>query len=334
MNGQRTRKNYILPLKILVSLVLLSWMFRQIKWSEIVFTLSHAHLVWVAAAFGWVVVSVLVSAYKWQLILRASSLELPFKVLWKSYWAGLFFNNFLPSSIGGDGLRIYWIGKHTQDLAGATASVVVERVLATAGLCLAALFAAPFSNTVIPQLIGFFLIILALSSFLILLILFPKLTGMLQSRLNSWPKAQRFLEGLNMHGNRLRKQPGLLVKALIGSIIFQFCVVMVNWSLFRALAVTQIAPFQAAFLIPATSVAAMIPIGINGYGVREGAYMALFARIGISSSAAVTVSVLFALIVSCSSLWGGWIWIKEGRRVHVNERVEIDNREPGRSLFQ
>lgn len=163
MNGQRTRKNYILPLKILVSLVLLSWMFRQIKWSEIVFTLSHAHLVWVAAAFGWVVVSVLVSAYKWQLILRASSLELPFKVLWKSYWAGLFFNNFLPSSIGGDGLRIYWIGKHTQDLAGATASVVVERVLATAGLCLAALFAAPFSNTVIPQLIGFFLIILALS---------------------------------------------------------------------------------------------------------------------------------------------------------------------------
>ena len=327
------RKVLTVSLKALVSLLLLSWMFSHIEWTELSDTLKNAQLSWMFATLGWVILSVGVSVVKWGYIFKASKLDLPYRVLWKSYWAGLFFNNFLPSSIGGDGIRIYWTGKYSGDLPGATTSVVVERVLATMGLCLTALLAVPFSRTGVPELIGLFFVILSLSIFVLFLILFPKLTDFLQHRLAAWPKAQTFLEGLSLHGVRLRNHPGCLVRALGWSVIFQLCVVMVNWSIFRGLSVQELGFFEAAYLIPATSVAAMLPVGVNGYGLREGAYITLFATLDIPSSVAMTASILFALIVSLASLWGGWIWIREGRELNGKDRIEVSHREAGSQLF-
>lgn len=327
------RKVITVSLKILVSLLLLSWMVTHIEWTALRDTLKNAQFRWMLAALGWVVLSVGVSVVKWGYICKASMLDLPYSVLWKSYWAGLFFNNFLPSSIGGDGVRIYWTGKHTGDLPGSTTSVVVERVLATIGLCLTALLAAPFSRTGIPGLIGLFTVILMVSLFVLFLILSPQLTNYLQRRLSTWPKAQKFVGGLSLHGDRLRNRPGLLVKALGWSIIFQLCVVMVNWSIFQGLSATELSFIEAAYLIPATSVAAMLPVGVNGYGLREGAYITLFATLNIPSAVAMTTSILFALIVSFASLWGGWIWIREGRETHGRDRIEIINREAGSQIF-
>lgn len=312
--NKRNLNRFSLPLKILASLLMLAWMFSTIEWPEMVQILRQVNLTWIALALVWLIVSVGISAYKWQLILKASHLDVPMRVLWRNYWAGLFFNNFLPSSIGGDGLRIYWVGKLTGDMAGSTTSVVVERVLATIGLCLTAVIATSLTNVGIPYLLSFFLIIMTAGSLILLFILFPQLANGLQKHLTRLPKAQVFLSEVITHGNRLRNQPGLLFQALIGSMLFQICVVMVNWCIFRALSAVELNPIEAAVIIPATSVAAMLPIGINGYGVREGAYIALFAHMGISSYVALTASILFALLVSLSSLWGGWIWIKEGRR--------------------
>ncbi|MCO5387649.1 MAG: flippase-like domain-containing protein [Desulfosporosinus sp.] len=334
LREQSNFKRFSLPLKILASILMLSWMFSTIEWQQITQILVHVNGIWMAMALGWVVISVGVSAYKWQLILRASQLHVPLRVLWKTYWAGLFFNNFLPSSIGGDGLRIYWVGKVTGDMAGSTTSVVVERVLATIGLCLTAIFAILLTEVQIPHLLSFFGVVMLVGTLILSLFLFPHFADWLQRRLSFLPKVQSFLAGIISHGIRLRNQPSLMFYALIGSVLFQTCVVMVNWCIFKALSVTDLNPIEAAVIIPATSVAAMLPIGINGYGLREGAYIALFAPLGISGSIALTASILFALLVSFSSLWGGWIWIKEGRRDVGEKRVPHDDREASRPLFQ
>ncbi|MCO1601946.1 lysylphosphatidylglycerol synthase transmembrane domain-containing protein [Desulfosporosinus nitroreducens] len=334
LREQSNFKRFLLPLKILASILMLSWMFSTIEWQQITQILLRVNGIWMAMALGWVVISVGVSAYKWQLILRASQLHVPLRVLWKTYWAGLFLNNFLPSSIGGDGLRIYWVGKVTGEMAGSTTSVVVERVLATIGLCLTAILAILLTEVQIPYLLAFFGAVMFVGILILSFFLFPHFTGWLQKRLGFLPKAQSFLVGIISHGMRLRNQPSLMFYALIGSVLFQMCVVMVNWCIFKALSVTDLNPIQAAVIIPATSVAAMLPIGINGYGVREGAYIALFAPMGISGPIALTASILFALLVSFSSLWGGWIWIKEGRQDVGEKRVPHDDREASRPLFQ
>jgi hypothetical protein len=325
----KNKKILTTSLKILVSFLLLAWMFSKVEWAELRNTLQNVQLPWLLAALAWVAISVGISVIKWGYILKASKLNLPYRVLWKSYWAGLFFNNFLPSSIGGDGIRIYWTGKHSGDMPGATASVVVERVLATMGLCLAALLVAPFSQVRIPGLLGLFLTIFLVSTFILILILFPGLTSHIEKRLVRWPKVQKFVVGFASHGVRLRNRPAYLVKALGWSVIFQFCVVMVNWCIFKGLSVNALSFLQASYLIPATSIAAMLPVGVNGYGLREGAYMTLFSTLAIPGSVAMTASILFALIVSLASLWGGWVWIREGREVDGKDRIEISNREAG-----
>lgn len=328
-------KNYgKIMLKGSVSILLVGWLINTIEWGQILMLIQNAGLSWIAVAFIWVILSVLVSAHKWQLICRASGLKLPLKVLWNIYWAGLFFNNFMPSSMGGDALRIYWAGKYAGDTPGAGTSVVVERLLATIGLALLGIIAAPLVNTEIPYLYIFFVIIIIVTFMLMGLILSPAFFLVMSKIFASFPKVTDLLDKLSIHGVRLRKQKGYLAKALIWSLVFQFCVVMVNYSLFQAFHISQITLCQACFVIPATSVAAMIPVGINGYGTREGAYVFLFAYFGVARAAAIAVSIIFALIVSLASLWGGWIWLRNGQKikeVQINDETN-DGRE-GRQVL-
>ncbi|KAF1084025.1 hypothetical protein SPSYN_02937 [Sporotomaculum syntrophicum] len=296
-------------LKTIVSVILMAWLVKTIEWGQIANLLRNARLSWLLLAFLFVIISVLVSAYKWQLICRASGLKCELKELWKIYWCGLFFNNFMPSSIGGDALRIYWAGRYTGDATGTGTSVVVERVLATVGLSFLGLLAAPLVQIQVPYLKAFFIAMILGSLFVLVLILSP--LSLLMSRLFAgFPKVTALLNGLNTHGSRLRSQKGLIFMSLLWSVIFQFCVVMVNISILHAFCVDRIALLEACLIIPATSVAAMIPIGINGYGTREGAYAALFAYFGVNRAEAIAVSVVFALIVTISSLWGGWLWFR------------------------
>ncbi len=322
---QRRKRYLTLAIKTLVSLALIAWLLNAVEWAQVAALLVKADLHWIGVAFFLVIVSVLVSAFKWQFICAAAGLKLPFKVLWNSYWAGLFFNNFMPSSIGGDALRIYWTGKHSSDMPGAAASVIVERILATMGLSLLGIVAAILTRTEIPYLMLFFAGMMLISIFLLALILFPALLALLQRIFVSVPKAGGFLTGLQEHGARLRQHKKLLIKSLIWSVVFQFCVVLVNFSILQAFQVNQVSLPEACLVIPATSVAAMLPIGINGYGTREGAYITLFAYLGVAGSAAMTVSVVFALTVSLASLWGGLVWLRAGQRPGGEDAAETSN---------
>lgn len=331
---QQRRNGYgMVVLKAGVSLILVGWLLKTIEWGQIVLLLQNAELIWIIVAFLWVVVSVLVSAYKWQLICRGAGLKLPLKVLWNIYWAGLFFNNFMPSSVGGDALRIYWAGKYAGDLPGTGASVVVERLLATIGLALLGILAASFATIKIPYLQVFFVATIFVTGAVLALIFSPDSFRLLGKLFSRYPKAVKLLHSLSIHGNRLRGQKGFVIKSLLLSVAFQFCVVMVNYSIFQTFHLDQISLLQACLVIPATSVAAMIPFGINGYGTREGAYIVLFAYFGVTREAAITMSIVFAVIVSISSLWGGWIWFRNGQEVKGVDLDETDNRREGSEVL-
>lgn len=323
MTAQKIRKKYLTLLKVLVSVSLLAWLLWTIEWQRIIDLLAEARIPWMGAALFWIVLSVVVSAYKWLLVNQAAGLNIPYRVLWESYWACLFFNNFLPSSLGGDAIRIYWTGKYVGDMAGAVTTVVAERILATAGLSLLALLVLPFSGVKLPYLGEFFALLAIFSLILLYLIIYPKLLEKLQRLLTSFPRATQFLEGFKAHGLRLRRNPQLLISALGWSLVFQACVVMVNYCLFCALNISGVNLLQACVLIPATSAAAMIPLGINGYGTREGAYVALFSSLGVPKAGALTVSLLFAVLVSLTSLWGGWIWLRKRQEKEMkNEGID------------
>ncbi len=122
-----------------------------------------------------------------------------------------------------------------------------------------------------------------------------------------------FLQGMALHGTRLQANRMKLIWVLILSVVFQLMVVAVNYAIFKALGITSLDWWDTLYVIPITSVAAMLPVGINGYGVREGAYVALLASYQVSRGAAFTASLLFAFLVSLCSLYGGWTFMVHRR---------------------
>lgn len=315
-----SRINWKLVARIVVSLVLLGWFVFSIEWLEIGRAMSGMNYFWLLAAVLWVILAVVVSVVKWRIILLAQGLELGWRELWRIYWAGLFLNNFLPSSIGGDTLRILLVGKSVGDAAGAAASVVTERILATAGLALVGILAAVRVSSARPVVLILFVVLLSITVILLVVLMCGWLPALLKNREN---RITCFLYNLSCHGRRIREKPGAIVGALFWSVVFQLCVVAVNFCIFTELKLFQVSWMDSMFVIPATSVAAMLPLGINGYGLREGAYISLLSPYGVSAADAFASSIIFAFVVSLCSLWGGWVWIcRRGEGEETDVKVE------------
>ena len=317
------KKHLKIMARSIVSVGLLVWLAWLIDWHDLLGALTRIKMTWMLLALGWVILSMVISVSKWKLILQAQEITLRWSELWKAYWAGIFFNNFLPSSIGGDALRIVWVGRLTGDMAGSTASVFVERVLATAGLSLTGLIASLFVVQVDQRVRYLFLLLIVISLALLGLIMWG---GIPRRFAQSQGRMIHFLRGIEQHGTRLRGQGRVILRVMILSVLFQCSVVGVNYAIFKALQISGIGWMEALYVIPVTSIAAMLPIGINGYGVREGAYVGLLANYHVPVAVAFTASILFAFLVSITSLYGAWTWL-----VHHPEGVTADVNRPSRS---
>lgn len=256
--------------------------------------------------------SIVLSAYKWKLLLDARGYHLTMLTLTKIYFVGLFMNNFLPSSIGGDVMRIYQVGKKTGQLSESAASVVLERLLATIGLALLAVMA------MLPnfQLLGNFsvaiLLFLVLSFIVVYLLVNPTILQPLTKL--SWSWWQKALVKIREVGGIIksfRDNRGEVLKVIGYSMLFQLMVVLINYYALQALSITKVSLWQCALVIPIISAVSMLPVSINGLGIREASYVVLFAPFGIKASQAITLSMLFFIVVLVVSLIGGLLFITD-----------------------
>ncbi|MFX4263017.1 lysylphosphatidylglycerol synthase transmembrane domain-containing protein [Pelotomaculum propionicicum] len=300
-----SKKSVIHLIKVIVSGLLLSWLIYSFDWIALLDVFGTADPGWLIMAGFFIVISMVVSVCKWSLVLKAEGINLPWLQLWKAYWIGIFFNNFLPSSIGGDGIRILHVGRSISNMAGAASSVVIERLLATAGLALTGLLAGLLTN---PNLhVDWIFIILIFASMgLLFFLMLGKVPAWIAKRDG---KVSGFVRGFLSHGQALRGRGKMVITVGCLSVLFQLSVVAVNYAVFRSLHVDLLGWWDLVYIIPAVSAIAMVPIGINGYGIREGAYVFLFASCGVAGSAALGASLLFAVLVSFCSLYGGMLWL-------------------------
>src|SRR5262245_37100554 len=103
----RTARGYVFTaLKIAVSIILLALLFSRIDVSRLWSTARQASVPWLLAALGVYFVNVIASAWRWGLLLRAQQIPMGPRAVLASFVVALFFNNFLPTNIGGDVIRI------------------------------------------------------------------------------------------------------------------------------------------------------------------------------------------------------------------------------------
>jgi hypothetical protein len=292
-------KAFIRPV---VSLALLGVLFWKLGAGELWGVLRTADLLWLLVGAALVVAALLISAWKWGLLLCAQGLCVPIPSLFNSYLVGLFFNNFLPSNIGGDVVRVHDVARRTGNPSGVAASVLAERLLAGVALALTAaaalLFGAQYTAQVGPS-IG---LALLLFTGLIALVLNPSVRHWIERTVPAG-RAKVLARVTHQMNDALRDRV-TVTKVMALSFGFQAAVVLVAWAGFAAIDVPV--SLGACFLfIPIISAIQLVPVSLNGLGLREGAYVVFFGSIGVEKLHAAAASLLFGLLVAGVSLAGG-----------------------------
>lgn len=295
-------------LKIGISITLIYFLLRDTSISEVLAAVKTANVPLLILAFSLHFIGFLVSAYRWRGLLRAQSKNASIRYLMQSYIVSAFFNNFLPSTIGGDAIRAYDSWKLGQTKSEAVAVVFVDRFLGILVLMLFAVVAVLFSPQLtenVPSLypwvgLGTFAVVVVSWLIFVPSQWMPKLLqklpipGKIKEKLLSILSAFLAFQG--------KKQ--VLTIALIWSVILQVNVVFHHFLISEALGL-QI-PLAAFFLIvPLATFIMMIPISINAIGVRESVFVLFFSAYAISSSEAIAFSWIIYGMVLILGVIGG-----------------------------
>lgn len=280
--------------KIVVSFLLIAWILSKAPLSSLAGILLECHWPGLLLAFVMVNLCMLISVFKWEPLLRVYEIRISFARLLGFYYAGLFANNFLPSSIGGDALRIYNVAKLSGKTKEAAASVVMERLVASLALGLTALMAMVFmsqqsNNGLVYRSVGGLVVLC--TGLTVFLFCYP---------FREESKIGRWLCRLGSY----KKHPVTLARVLGLSFLFQVCLVFSNVFIFQSVGVNLSLSLHFLY-VPVVMAVSMIPLSINGLGVREGMYVVLYGYAGVEPATAMLCSLLFYSLVTLASLAGG-----------------------------
>jgi len=254
---------------------------------------------------------IIVSAWRWQVLLEYKKIPMPFIRTSLVYFIALFFTNFLPTTVGGDLMRVVYSVREKK--ADAVAVVLADRILGFVGLFLFGLAAVLF--LFIRQHRGEFLslMIAGLAALVMITIfLFSERAYRTVSPLFDRIKLLKFGERVNNLHRTMTDFGGAwgpITLCIVHSILIQAFLALSPFFVLRSMGdfKTGILPFL--IYVPIINVICMIPVSFNGLGVRENSYALFFARAGLAGETSVTISLVSAFLAFLWSLLGGLIFI-------------------------
>lgn len=309
------RRYVFLALKVSVSIILLSILFSRIDVGKLWATARHASIAWLAIALAVYGINVGASVWRWHLLLEAQLVIVRVRTLLASLMVGLFFNNFLPSNIGGDFFRIADTAKIAKSKTVATSVILMDRVLGVMALVLVAAIGASAAGRVHPAAIpiwpawlwaGFLLGAAAASPAIIVPDGFGRLLRPLTVIHPEWVGGR--IENVTAILSRFRDRPLALTQCFLGAVFVQGTVVVFYYFVASALHMT-VSFEDLAVIVPISLVVQMLPVSLSGFGVREATFSFYFARIGQPIESAVLMSLVGQVLIMLSSLPGAGVYI-------------------------
>jgi len=291
------RKNFLFLIRLTVSISLLLWFFHKTDIKKVLFVLRHFSFPYWYLALFLMVVGQTISAWRWKVVASAVGIKGSFRLFWIYYFIGGYFNLFLPGAITGDMVKGYLIAQREFSKLKVGYSIVGERVFGLVALtCLAivgVLVVPQCFPKIIRQIVGLGGLI-----FIITFVLFPW-----------WGKGLKniFSKKISLDFFNFWK-PSVFLKALTASLVFQTILSLINYVLAKGLGL-DINFYFFLVAIPIISIITILPVTIQGLGLREGSFIYLLSFIGIPSEKALTLSLLFFSIMVGVGLIGGIIYI-------------------------
>jgi hypothetical protein len=255
----------------------------------------------------------LLSIVRWQIVMRQFGRVLGFGLTTRLFFEGLFFNQALPSTVGGDGVRIYRSFRAGLPLAAAINSVVLDRVLGLTSLMLLAALAQPLfyervQSTAARLSFSAVFVVAVCGIFALLLIGYLPL----------WVRRWKVVGGLVDMSHAARKvfvTPSVLFPVTVLSVLGHLISVTIVYLLAGSLNL-GVSFLDCLVMVPSVLLLATVPVSVAGWGVREGAMVATFGLLGVPAGGAAAASVLFGMGMVITALPGGLFWfLNPDRRV-------------------
>jgi len=283
-------------LKMGFSLILCAFIISKIDIEEVVRVISRLSIFSMLVATLFITVSLLFSGFRWQVLLKSQGHVLSYRFLCRIIFIGFFFNQGLPSSIGGDIYRVSALGRQISSLTHAFMSVLLERLYGLLVFSLAALAALfmefpRFGQSSLWQ--ACLLTFVGISLALALLISLRFLPLRWRRRITTTPRLyflKNFMDALLQTDLRL----SYVSQVFLWTFLSHSMIIAVFVWFGKVLAL----PFgwmEALTIVPITTIISSLPISFAGWGVREGIFVYALSYFAISAEAALSLSVLYGI---------------------------------------
>lgn len=297
-------------LRILVSLVMLAVLIANVPsfdWGVLVPEWTVATVLWLTLAAALTLVGFVLSALRWQKVLDALEIHTDLRRLVRHYLAGQFVSNVLPTTIGGDVLRVSRLSKDTGESPGTFASVVLERMTGWLVLPVITIFGFAVNPGLrhLGEATGIALAIAFGTLLLLVGLLVAVASQRIGGRFGSNQGWRRFAGAVHLGVTRLREQPRAAANVLLAGFAYQLALVLAALAASHALGLKPAGLTALLAFFPAVLIAQVMPVPtISGLGVREGAFVLFLGPLGVAQEQAIALGLLLYLLNLGVSLLG------------------------------
>ncbi|MEY9156447.1 lysylphosphatidylglycerol synthase transmembrane domain-containing protein [Bradyrhizobium japonicum] len=293
--------------KILISGALLYLALRKVDLSELFSRLTATSLLWIAVAIAVTFLQIFVGVVRWREISAECGAPLELGRAMRYNVIGAFFNQTLPSAIGGDAVRLWLVARAGAGWRAATYSIFVDRAIGLVALAIVVVASLPWSYELITDPHGRSALLLVDFAALAGGVGFLIFGALKWSWLKTW-WATHHIHACAVIANRVifNANRGPIVAIL--SLLVHVLAVVIAWCVVKSIA-APVSFGQTFLLIPPIMLITLMPISIAGWGVREATMGLAFGFAGLSANEGVNVSLLFGAVLFIVGAIGGLVWI-------------------------
>ena len=323
MKKTSLKKYLLFASKAAVTGLLIWLVFTEVNFVELKQHFSNIKGITIVYVLALLCVQSLLAGIRWRIVMALFDRVLSLALTVRIYFEGLFFNQALPSTVGGDGIRIYRVFKLGLPFGAAFNGVLLDRVAGFISLIILVVVAQPilFRKIQEPQALIAFWLITAFGLFAIIVLL---AMGSLPSTLSRW-RAIRGLVKLSVGARQLLKTPSRSIPVLGYSLIGHLLMVSAAFLIAVDIGIS-VSIIDCIIIVPSVMLVATVPISIGGWGLREGAMVTAFGLLGAPAAEVAALSVAFGFCLIGVSLPGGILWFLNADH-HISDAASLQGRD-------